>query len=599
VEPHQGGFALIAVLALAAMIAAFLIAIGINRSQAELANTREDRSMSALKQAKAALIAYAASEQWQAYKGQTTNQPGGLPCPDTGPDNTPANTGVSSGICPSAASRVGRLPFATIGSDDLKDASGERLWYAVSSNFYKNIALNVINSDTPGLLIVQGSAPASNVVAIVFAPGPAIRDTTTGLLQDRRGANYNRTASYLEKYTAVGNDYTFWSDTGQSDTFNDRLLVITQADLMAAVEPVVAARIQRDVVPQMNAYFAGWNAYPFATPFNPNLAPQNQYQGQLGAARGLLPMAADPTTDPTNTTGKPYWDTASITLTEISGGTGAGASVPPSIWTTAPDCTSASTRAQINCTVWYTQAGGVGINDRPNIKLQATLKGAGLSFAMPFSIYDVMMTGSNGNTLVSSGPGKAYFSDQNVSPFPSVTQNLNAATGDATVTVIGILQNNVEPPPISDGTGGVATITITLKTATFTNPNDPNVGWFAANQWYRQTYYAVSPGFVPGAGAGCVALPTPPPVPPFLPPTNYCFQVNNPQPTTTTPYNNKQAVVIFAGRSLSNALRPNSNLPDYLEPANYNTAINPNAFIFENRSGSPTSINDRVVVVSP
>ena len=61
----QRGFALIALLALAALISAFLIASALNFTSAGISNEREDRSMNALRQAKVALIAYAASEQWQ------------------------------------------------------------------------------------------------------------------------------------------------------------------------------------------------------------------------------------------------------------------------------------------------------------------------------------------------------------------------------------------------------------------------------------------------------------------------------------------------------------------------------------------------------
>ena len=68
----QRGFALIALLSLAALISAFLIASALNFTTAGISNEREDRSMSALRQAKAALIAYAASEQWQLYKGEVT-----------------------------------------------------------------------------------------------------------------------------------------------------------------------------------------------------------------------------------------------------------------------------------------------------------------------------------------------------------------------------------------------------------------------------------------------------------------------------------------------------------------------------------------------
>ena len=53
------GIALIALLALAALISAFLIASALNLTSAGNSNEREDRSMSALRKAKAALIAYA------------------------------------------------------------------------------------------------------------------------------------------------------------------------------------------------------------------------------------------------------------------------------------------------------------------------------------------------------------------------------------------------------------------------------------------------------------------------------------------------------------------------------------------------------------
>src|SRR5262245_55113867 len=111
----QRGFALIAILALAALITAFIIASAINRTAADAVNERAHRSMSALRKAKAALIAYAANEQWQAAKGQVSTQPGALPCPDTDADTDATNAGVSSGVCSGAAGRVGRFPFATIG----------------------------------------------------------------------------------------------------------------------------------------------------------------------------------------------------------------------------------------------------------------------------------------------------------------------------------------------------------------------------------------------------------------------------------------------------------------------------------------------------
>ena len=165
--PGQRGFALIALLALAALISAFLIASALNLTSAGNSNEREDRNMSALRKAKAALIAYAANEQWQLYKSQETNQPGALPCPDILLDDGNADC-VGAGIS-STSSLVGRLPWQSMGIEDLRDASGERLWYALSYNFRKNFGTTVINSDTPGQLSVTGTAPASNVVAVLFA----------------------------------------------------------------------------------------------------------------------------------------------------------------------------------------------------------------------------------------------------------------------------------------------------------------------------------------------------------------------------------------------------------------------------------------------
>src|SRR3990172_8531963 len=125
------------------LMSAWLIATALQRTNSELARERDRATMEALQKAKAALISYAASEQWQFYKSAPTKfQPGALPCPDRD------NDGDSDGLCSSALSRIGRLPWLTIGADNLRDASGEQLWYALSSNFRKLDGTTVINGDT-------------------------------------------------------------------------------------------------------------------------------------------------------------------------------------------------------------------------------------------------------------------------------------------------------------------------------------------------------------------------------------------------------------------------------------------------------------------
>ena len=560
----QRGFALVALLSLAALISAFLIASALNFTSAGISNDREDRSMKALRQAKAALIAYAANEQWQLYKSQPADQPGGLPCPDTDDD------GASEGLCPNALSRVGRLPWASIGADDLRDASGERLWYAVSSNFRRLSGITIINSDTQGLLTVTGAAPASNVVAVVIAPGAALSG------QDRI-AQHNDPAAYLEGVTASTPDYGFNTVAMPTGAANDRLLVITQADLMAAVEPVVAARIEREVKPLLQDYFNKWNRYPFAAPFDisgagPGREPQlpadptvdrarSTYTGASGLTSGLLPVTNTATFT---------WQNPSVTQI-LPGGTGSST-------VTSSSCSISF--LSVTCTVNYSGGG----NDRPDIRLQVFLSNVNGAFAdTPSSAtapYNVdMVKGGGGNPPYSNPPPYGWWSMATPLFEPTLTFVAQAAGGALTYT--GRLQNAGEM-------NGQAMITFPLPPPPGYLPRltNPNIAWFLSNQWYRQTYYAVSPGFAPGG----VPLGNPADCNP-LPGTPSCLTVNN----LPAPINNKQAILVFAGRALNGSTRPSGTLANYLEGQN----STPADFIYEHRAGTATTINDRVVVVSP
>ncbi len=556
----ERGFALIAILALAALMSAYLIATVLNPTGAGLANAREERSMNALRQAKAALIAYAASEQWQLYRALPSVppvayfQPGALPCPDKDDDGDADCVGP--GITPTS-SIIGRLPWKTMGIEDLRDASGERLWYALSWNFRKlqgGSPPTVINSDTQGQLTVTGTAPASNVVAIVFAPGQAIqgqnRDPTNATL-------HNDPANYLEGFDVTTDpvNYIFASNALPSDTFNDRLLVITQAELMAAVEPVVAARIERDVKPLLlTEYFSKWGAYPFAVPFAAPPTAQSSYKGASPPppqTNGLLPI--------TNASGWVTWKTSSISVTQPpppGGGTGSISSV---------DCSS-STGSQIYCRIDY---GSIG-SDRPVIQLQATLLNAAMSFVNPVAAGDATMTMHDETTPTTWTTG------------PTVT-NTAQADGSGMVVITGQLQsvafNNDK-------------VFITVPAPSYhaiTNSADLTSGWFIANQWYRQIYYAVSPGYAPsGAPGGCTALPGTPP----------CLTVTKLPPSYSS-WTDKQAILVLAGRALNGNPRPSGTPADYLENANLAAALGTTPYVYEHRAGVPTSINDRVVVVSP
>jgi hypothetical protein len=561
---------MIALLALAALIASFLIASALNLTSAGNSNEREDRSMRALRQAKAALIAYAASEQWQLYKSQPADQPGGLPCPDTNDD------GASEGLCPTALNRVGRLPWASIGADDLRDASGERLWYAVSSNFRRLSGTTIINSDTPGLLTVTGDAPASDVVAIVFAPGAALSS------QDRI-TQHNLPAAYLEGFTAASPDYSFTSVATPSSAANDRLLVITRADLMAAVEPVVAARIERDIKPLVQTYFNKWGAYPFPALFGGGGPPaaQSSYLGDTTQTHGLLPLADAPVSF--------TWTGAAVTQL-VGHPLQTGSPV-----VTSSSCTINSSPLQAVCQVNY----DLGGNDRPVIVLEVFFGGnvnirfadtpSGATAPDGLTIVD-----RNGDPLASGGSGWGQWSF--VAPYFPPTQTYVAKATGGALTYTGRLQpagatNNkvfitvpLPPPAVLNsllvvsgnaGPGGA-------------NPN-PSGAWFIKNEWYKQTYYAVSPGYSPGGvPVGSLANCNP------LPATPSCLKVNN----LPAPSDNKGVILVLAGRALNGSSRP-SGIANYLEGANLTAANDTTPFVYEHRTGVPTAINDRVVVVSP
>src|SRR5262249_51278412 len=121
--------------------------------------------------------------------------------------------------------------------------------------------------------------------------------------QDRSGAGHNNVAAYLEGYTVGAGDYTFASTTQPTDTINDRVLAVTQADLMAALEPVVAARIERDIKPYLQTYFTQWSAFPYPAQFDISGAGPGSsgsgttrstmtYVGNPTQSNGLLPLLA-------------------------------------------------------------------------------------------------------------------------------------------------------------------------------------------------------------------------------------------------------------------------------------------------------------------
>lgn len=182
--------------------------------------------------------------------GGANARPGELPCPDINPLD-----GFEDGNC--VAGALGRVPYKTLGIPEPKDSAGETLWYAIAGPFrIFNVNGNPIHSDTKGNLTVYQDSTAGTItteaIAILFAPGVAQgtqnRDTAATALCPTTGTTIARNlcaANYLETVATVNNSTTNgpFISAPNSDTFNDKVMVITTADLM----PIVEQRVAREV----------------------------------------------------------------------------------------------------------------------------------------------------------------------------------------------------------------------------------------------------------------------------------------------------------------------------------------------------------------
>lgn len=267
---------------------------------------RDKKTAQVLAEAKAALVGYATSVTLTG-----SARPGDLPCPDLDNDgeSEPSSCGNASGTT-GQSSRLGRLPWKTLGISDLRDGNGERLWYAVSNNFKKNTRTTCttitfwgcLNSDSGGTITVRNSAgtvnydgtnTASGAIAVIFSPGSPLQRQGAGAMQDRScimGTNCDTNEkcttipasntpkcnpiNYLDLTADEDNkDFQDSSSNGfiaaeGSAVFNDHLVVIGYKDLM----PLLEKRVGAEVITCLKDYAANTSdtrgRYPFAAQLN-------------------------------------------------------------------------------------------------------------------------------------------------------------------------------------------------------------------------------------------------------------------------------------------------------------------------------------------
>ena len=263
---------------------------------------QDKKTAAALAEAKAALIGYAAS--YDQY-------PGGIPCPDIDNDgkgdrfDNSGNASASGRNC--TTQPVGRLPWKDLGLEPLRDGSGECLWYAITPVFRSALPVNnrsvagltALNTSTNGGLKVHaedGSLLYPSAVVIIFAPGEALAG------QDRSpsgggicGGNNNASA-YLDAVANINNAAGSLGGAGNSDfalavktsSFNDRLSVISQNDLMNPIIKRVLATVRGDASNGMTDFFDS-GRYPFADTDLPLDGDENVFSGP-GYQLGFLPV---------------------------------------------------------------------------------------------------------------------------------------------------------------------------------------------------------------------------------------------------------------------------------------------------------------------
>lgn len=246
----QAGNALLLLGLVMAMLAATAMTQFLNSrgsaTQTEMYNAK------LLAQAKTALIAYAIS------RGDPTNKesPGQFPCPDLNGDGKAENQCGNANGSTGQNLRFGRLPWKTLGLEELKDSGGQVLWYAVSSNFKQNTPLLPLNSNTLGTIlvrnpdeqVVQNPANGTGAIAIIMAAGANGPDKfVTGSITEDNG-------NFIDGNSSNGFTQGPIRNKKGIAVLNDQISYISYEDLMPLLEQRVAADVLQTVLAYNDKY---------------------------------------------------------------------------------------------------------------------------------------------------------------------------------------------------------------------------------------------------------------------------------------------------------------------------------------------------------
>lgn len=585
---RQRGAALL--LLLVAVVIAFTAAL-ISGFSKWSTPTTASRNVNAeiLAQAKRALIGYVAKE----VLDLSEDVPGRLPCPEAASVAGTSGEGVAAGNCSTtaASSTVGRLPWRTLGIDKLVDASAEPLWYAVSPNWVLKTGVPpvppTINPGTAGQLSFDGT---SGVVAVIFAPGkpiatnPTAAQITAGCSarsQTRSDRSHVATSvsapdyrDYLECQNATSPiDASFGTAISGNETneaINDQAVVITAQDVLNAIQGPVAERLQRTIAPLLNEHAEKWitasggKFLPYAVSYA-SASPETTTVacGAAGVREGVLPTAI------TTTAGcSTAWGNFSISGTSNSveslGCSGTPVTCTFRYYTL--NSIGALLNFLLNLLGLSSLVGNIGNAAAITATITADAPNAALSFRDPLANASITVnpnTLSHTMTLTPQTTGAVTVAIQ--VPITSATSNLcTSLVGVVCNLLPGLLANantvTVTFPQLSDATVDGTQLTSQVFPAPHTlNLLSPVDGephyWFITNQWYRYTYYAVSPTTSAARSGGLLTI--------------------SGFPAANGNSNDKTFVLTVVGPAVTGqTLRPSTSVAQYLEGGNASTGDN-------------------------
>ncbi|MER2624600.1 MAG: hypothetical protein ABTS22_11780 [Accumulibacter sp.] len=257
---RQRGVALLAMLTLLTLVGLYLFVGQLSAMQPRM--VREQEAAAAFSEAKTALIGDSISRV-------PINKAGYLSLPDLGTRLVPGvgwvlAEGGESVTFPGDGkdlSVIGKFPWKTLDTALLRDLAGACLWYVVSGRFKNDgfLKTDTLNWDTAGQIDVidaNGSLIATNLAALVVAPGPAL-DGQSRVLADAAysecGGNYDA-RNYLDSYDsadAIGGQVNYFAGStnnrvapntsnmrfvmSTTDHYNDRFAFISVDDLFNPV----------------------------------------------------------------------------------------------------------------------------------------------------------------------------------------------------------------------------------------------------------------------------------------------------------------------------------------------------------------------------